>query len=61
MIEDEYQPRNRERAKTASYGRFWCDTCDYSFLGELDKCPVCGRRGNDRKIKYDRKRTSFNT
>jgi len=60
MIEDEdYQPRNREKAKFASYGKFWCDTCDRDFIGEIDKCSVCGSKGNPRKIKYGRRRSSF--
>lgn len=58
--EDEYQPRNREKARTATYGLFWCDVCDYYYGGQLGKCPVCGAKGHERKIKYDRKRTSFN-
>jgi len=61
MIEDEdYQPRNRHKARQATYGRFWCDVCDYYFGGEIGKCPVCGTKGNERKIKYDRRRSSFN-
>ena len=61
MIEDEdYQPRNRHKARQATYGRFWCDACDYYFGGEIGKCPVCGTKGNGRKIKYDRRRGSFN-
>jgi rubrerythrin len=58
--DEEYIPRNREKAKTASYGFFWCDVCDYYYGGELGKCPVCGTKGNYKKIKYDRKRSSFN-
>lgn len=62
MIDDEeYIPRNRERGKTASYGRFWCDVCDMDYLGEMGKCSVCGTKGNYKKIKYDSKRSSFNT
>jgi hypothetical protein len=61
MIDDEeYQLTNRQRAKTATYGRFWCDVCDYYYGGELGKCPECGTKGNYKKIKYDRNRSSFN-
>jgi hypothetical protein len=61
MIEEEdYQPRNREKARKATYGMFWCGVCDYDFVGETDKCSVCGTKGNPRKMKYDRKRSSFN-
>lgn len=60
-IEDEdYRPRNREKARSANYVRFWCGNCDYDFIGETDKCSVCGAKGNGRKIKYDRRRSSFN-
>ena len=58
--DEEYQLTNRQRAKTATYGRFWCDVCDYYYGGELGKCPECGTKGNYRKIKYDRNRNSFN-
>ena len=58
--DEEYIPRNREKAKTASYGFFWCDVCDYYYGGELGKCPECGTKGNYKKIKYDRNRNSFN-
>ena len=58
--DEEYIPRNREKAKTASYGFFWCDVCDYYYGGELGKCPECGTKGNYKKIKYDRNINSFN-
>ena len=60
MTEEDYQPRNREKSRTATYGKFWCDTCDYYFGGQLGRCPSCGAKGNERKIKYDRKSSSFN-
>ena len=60
MTDEEYQPRNREKSKQAKYGWFWCDACDYYYGGELGKCPVCGNKMNDKKIKYDRNRSSFN-
>ena len=58
--DEDYQPRNRHKARQATYGRFFCDVCDYYFGGEIGKCPVCGTKGNERKIKYDRRRSSFN-
>lgn len=61
MDEEDYKPSNRQKAKSATYGYFWCDVCDMSYLSEIGKCPECGTRGNYKKIKYDRKRSSFNT
>jgi rubrerythrin len=56
MTEDDvYQPRNRHKTRNAKYGKFWCNTCDLSLIGETDKCPVCKSRGNPRKIKYDKR------
>lgn len=57
--ETDYQPRNRHKARTATYGKFWCNVCDLSLIGEIDKCPVCGAKGNPTKIKYDKKRQGF--
>ena len=59
--EDEFKLSNRQRSKQANKEKFWCYTCDYFYGGELGKCPVCGCKGNAKKINYDRKRTSFNT
>ena len=59
--EEDYQPSNRQKGKSASYGEFWCFTCDRYFGGQIGKCPVCGKKMNERKVKYDRKRSSFNT
>jgi rubrerythrin len=59
--DEEYQLTNRQRSKSASYGRFWCNKCDYYYYGgEIGKCPECGNKMNDKKIKYDRNRNSFN-
>ena len=58
-IEDEdYQPRNRHKAKEIKYGKFWCG-CDAFYGSNWGKCPVCGAK-NDGKIKYGMRRSSFN-
>lgn len=44
--EIEYKKTNREKRKTPKTGKGWCDTCDRSFKGEAEKCPVCGKRHN---------------
>ncbi len=59
MIEDEdYQPRNRHKARQITGGKFYCG-CDLSYGSNWGKCPVCGAINKD-KIRYDRRRSSFN-
>ena len=58
--DEEYIPKNREKAKQAKYGWFWCGVCDRQLVSDGVKCPVCGTKGNYKKIKYDRNRNSFN-
>lgn len=58
--EEQYGPRNRHKAKGATYGKFWCAVCDYDFLGEVGRCRICGAKGKEGRIKYERKRSSFN-
>ena len=58
--EEFYKDRNRHEGKQATYGRFWCDTCDYFYGGEIGKCPECGNKMNPKRIRSDRKRSGFN-
>jgi hypothetical protein len=58
--ESDYRPSNREKARDATYGRFWCPVCDMDLMGELGKCSVCGAKGNPRKTRYHKKRSGFN-
>ena len=53
MTNEEYEPRNREKAKQAKYGLFWCRSCDRQLVADGRKCPVCGRVNNPSKIRYD--------
>jgi hypothetical protein len=48
----EYQLTNRQKGQQTKIGWFWCG-CDRQIVGELGKCPVCGRynRKNKRRIK----------
>lgn len=50
--EHEYVLRNREKARMAKYGLAWCDTCDREMVGDLGKCPNCGKYHNRKKIRY---------
>ncbi len=58
LDEEDYQPRNRHKARQIKHGKFWCG-CDLFYGSNWGKCPVCGGINKD-KIKYDRKRSSFN-
>lgn len=51
-MDEEYTPRNREKAKQAKRTKFWC-WCDLSLVSESKKCPICGQRRNRKKIRYD--------
>ena len=53
MTDDEYHPRNREKAKQAKYGWFWCNGCDRQLVRDGVKCPVCGVKNNPKKIRYE--------
>jgi len=53
MTDEDYQPRNREKAKQAKYGMVWCGYCDRDMVGDTGKCPYCGKRNNPKKIRYD--------
>jgi ribosomal protein L40E len=33
---------NRDIAKKAKLGTFWCWGCDAQIVGEYEKCPRCG-------------------
>lgn len=56
---DEYIPRNREKARSARYGQWWCWTCDRDVVGDIGKCSYCGRKHELGRVKYDRKRVQF--
>jgi len=51
--DEEYIPKNREKAKQAKYGWFWCGVCDRQLVSDGVKCPVCGTKNNPKKIRYD--------
>ena len=53
MTDEEYTPRNREKAKSAKYGMTWCGYCDMDMVGDIGKCPQCGKIKNRKKIRYD--------
>jgi hypothetical protein len=57
--EEDYQPRNRHKVKEIKHGKFWCGYCDAFYGSNWGKCPVCGGINKD-KIKYNRRRSSFN-
>ncbi len=52
MTDADYEPTNREKIQKTKKHKFWCG-CDRQIVGELGKCPVCGRynRKNKRRIK----------
>lgn len=50
--EHEYVLRNREKARQAKYGLTWCGTCDREMVGDLGKCPNCGKYHKRSKIWY---------
>jgi len=47
----DYQPTNRQKRQTPKRGRFWCDRCDKTLVGQIGKCPVCGHVQRPDKIK----------
>lgn len=51
-MDEDYQPRNREKARQAKRSTFWC-FCDLSLISQVGKCPVCKRRYNRKKIRYE--------
>ena len=46
-----YVPTNREKAKRGSKKKWWCSHCDMALVGNVGKCPCCGKRENRKKIK----------
>lgn len=45
----EMAQRNRDKARAAKLGYFWCATCDREMVSQTEKCPVCGSRENRKK------------
>lgn len=41
-----YVPTNREKAKHGSKKKWWCRSCDMALVGNVGKCPVCGKKDN---------------
>ena len=53
IMDEDYTPRHRENSKQAKYGMVWCAYCDRDMVGDTGKCPVCGKRNDPKKIRYD--------
>lgn len=51
METEDYRPKNREKAKTAKRGWFWCYACDCQLVSQSAKCLNCGHRANRKKIR----------
>jgi len=51
LKEEEYEPRNREKARAAHLALFWCGKCDAQIVSQTEKCPNCGHRENRSKIR----------
>lgn len=49
--EHTWEARNRDKAKTAKPGLFWCSKCDTDKVGQHGKCGVCGHKENRKKIR----------
>ena len=39
----DYIKTNRQKVQIAKKEKFWCLCCDAALVGEIGKCPVCGR------------------
>lgn len=49
--EPQYHMTNREKTMVGSKHKFWCMHCDGAKVGEVGKCPACGKRDNRKKRK----------
>jgi hypothetical protein len=50
-LEYEYRLTNREKKRAPKSGLFWCDTCDRRLVREWEKCPECGQRSGQKRLK----------
>ena len=46
---DEYALSNREKNQRSNKGKFWCNGCDASLVGNVGKCPHCGWENSSKK------------
>ena len=46
-----YSPTNREKSKRAKRIKAWCHYCDQCLISLTQKCPLCGRRHNRKKLR----------
>ena len=46
-----YKKINREKSQRSTKQKFWCSRCDGALIGEFGKCPNCGFKENNKKIK----------
>lgn len=45
---------DRDVAKQPKLGLFWCG-CDRKLVGETPKCPICGKRDEERSRRRNKK------
>jgi len=45
--------RNRITATAPKLGKFWCYACDRQLVSEYGKCPNCGARNGNKRLKKD--------
>jgi hypothetical protein len=53
ILEYEYKKTNREEARSPKLGKSWCGTCDRALINESRKCPVCGAKPVQRRLKKE--------
>lgn len=44
VVEPEWRPNNRQRARDGKTGLYWCGRCDANHVSDGSKCEVCGAR-----------------
>lgn len=48
-----YKKTNRQESQTPKGGAGWCSKCDRHYLTGYAKCPVCGNRNRDFRLKKE--------
>ena len=51
MREDKKYLSNRQKSQISRKCKFWCRHCDRDLVGEIGKCPTCGKREDKSKRK----------
>lgn len=46
-----YKETNREKSQKSSKRKYWCNHCDGALCGDFGKCPNCGKKQKNGKIK----------